>query len=79
MGAMVAGEKQYVNLIRLSDLDWTIIRAPQLSDQPTQGAYHVGHLGVDAGSSVTRGDVAAFILDELKKAKYIRQMPLVSN
>jgi hypothetical protein len=55
------------------------VRAPFLNNQLPKGNYRVVHLGIDAGSSITRTDLAAFVLDELKNAKYIRQMPLVSN
>jgi len=69
----------HANLITHTDLDWTVVRAPGLTDQPAQGKYHVGFVGSDMGSSITNSDVAAFLLDELRNAKYIRQMPLVSN
>src|SRR6266498_1336837 len=79
MGTMVADERQSVSLTEQSDLDWTVVRAPFLNNEPPKGTYRVGHLGIDAGSRVTRTDLAAFVLDELKNAKYVRQMPLVSN
>ena len=79
MGAMVDDERRSVSLTEQSDLDWTVVRAPFLNNQPPKGSYRVGHLGIDAGSRVTRTDVAAFVLDELKNAKYVRQLPLVSN
>ena len=79
MGAMVDDERQSVRLTEQSDVDWTIVRAPALTNQPPKGTYRIGHLGIDAGSSITRTDVAAFVLDELKNAKYVRQLPLVSN
>jgi len=79
MGTMVADERQSVRLTEQSDLDWTVVRAPFLNNEPPKGTYRVGHLGVDTGSSITRADVAAFVLDELKNAKYVKQMPLVSN
>ena len=79
MGVEVDDERQSVRLTEQSELDWTVVRAPVLNNQPPKGNYHVGHLGMDAGSNITRTDLAAFVLDELKNAKYIRQMPLVSN
>ncbi len=79
MGTMVADERQSVRLTEQSDLDWTVVRAPFLNNEPPKGTYRVGHLGVHTGSSITRADVAAFVLDELKNAKYVKQMPLVSN
>ena len=79
MGVMVDDERQSVSLTEQSDLDWTVVRAPFLNNQPPKGTYRVGHLGIDAGSRVTRTDLAAFVLEELMNAKYIRQLPLVSN
>jgi putative NADH-flavin reductase len=79
MWAEVDDERQSVRLTEQSELDWTVVRAPFLNNQPPKGNYRVVHLGIDSGSSITRTDLAAFVLDELKNAKYIRQMPLVSN
>jgi putative NADH-flavin reductase len=71
--------RQHARLITNTALDWTVVRAPGLTDQPAQGKYRVGLVGSDLGSSITHSDLAAFLLDELRNAKYIRQMPLVSN
>jgi len=79
MGATVDDERQSVRLTKQSELDWTVVRAPFLNNQPAKGSYRIGHLGIDAGSSITRTDLAAFVLDELKHAQYLKQMPLVSN
>lgn len=79
MRAEVDDERQSVRLTERSELDWTVVRAPLLNNQPPKGNYRVTHLGIDAGNSLTRTDLAAFVLDELKNTKYIRQMPLVSN
>ncbi|MDZ4720185.1 MAG: NAD(P)H-binding protein [Roseiflexaceae bacterium] len=69
-------ELQSVDLVRQSNLDWTVVRAPALNDKPATGSYRIG---TEAGSSITRSDVAAFILSEVKQARYIRKLPLVGN
>jgi len=79
MGAMVEDAREHVDLIKQSELDWTVVRAPGLSDQLSQGKYRVGSLDANTGKSIARADVAAFMLDELKNPKYIRKMPLISN
>jgi len=79
MGAMVEDAREHIDLIKQSDLDWTVVRAPGLSDQSSQGKYRVGSLDANTGKSIARADVAAFMLDELKNPKYIRKMPLISN
>jgi putative NADH-flavin reductase len=79
MGKMVQDARQHADLIKHTDLDWTIVRAPGLDGHPAQGKYRVGFAGSDLGNSISRPNIATFILDELKSARYIRQMPLVSN
>lgn len=71
--------RQHASLITNTALDWTVVRAPGLANQPAQGKYRVGFVGSEMGNSITNADLAAFLLDELRNAKYIRQMPLVSN
>ena len=79
MGAMVEDARRHVDLIKQSKLDWTIVRAPALEDQPSSGKYRVGTLDGQTGKSINRSDVAAFILEVLKSEAYIGQMPLLSN
>ncbi|MCB8972611.1 MAG: NAD(P)H-binding protein [Ardenticatenaceae bacterium] len=77
--ARVADSLKHDNLIQQSSRDWTIVRAFSLDEAPPHDNYRVGYVGPGMGNSTTRADVAAFILGELKRATYIRQMPLVSN
>ncbi|MBW8480980.1 NAD(P)-dependent oxidoreductase [Actinomadura parmotrematis] len=51
-------------IVRRSDLDWTIVRPPRLLDRPGKGAYRsaVGGL-VRGGRSIARADVATALLD----------------
>lgn len=79
MGAMVEDARGHVDLVKHSEMDWTIVRAPGLIDEPSQGQYHIGYLNGNTGKSIGRPDVAAFMLDVLKNDKYVRQMPLLSN
>jgi len=64
-------------LVRASQLDWTIVRPPKLTDGPRTGRYR-------SGESITtwkplpllsRDDVAHFILGELAQPAYVRQVP----
>ena len=65
-------------LIRSSDLEWTIARFPRLVDGKHTGNYRVGYLGKDSGSQISRDDGADFILKELIEKKWIRKMPVIS-
>ncbi len=67
-----------VSVIRASNLDWTIVRFPRLTDRRHSGKYRVGYIGKDSGSQISRADGADFILRELEKGEYIHQAPIVS-
>lgn len=77
--ARVTDSIRHATLIQESDLDWTVVRALSLDEQPSHNKYHIGYANGTSGNSTTRADVAAFIMDELQSPNYIRQMPLVSN
>jgi hypothetical protein len=68
-----------IEIIKQSELDWTIVRAPTLNNKPAQGRYRSGYLEAGTGMNVARADVAAFILDELKNPQYTRKNPVVSS
>jgi len=67
-----------VNVIRSSDLDWTIIRLPRLMNGQHTGKYRIGYIGKDSGSQISRADGADFILRELLQNKYVHKAPIVS-
>lgn len=60
-------------------VDWTIVRAPMLTNGASKkAASKIGALG-SSGGTVSRASIASFILDELEKGNYIHQSPLVSD
>lgn len=65
--------------IRASDLDWTVVRAPRLTDGARTGEYRVSYVGPDSGVRVARADVASFMLRELADRSWSRRMPVVSS
>ena len=68
-----------VTAVRHSDLDWTIVRVPMLTDNPPQGSIKVAYVGKGLGSRITRADMAAFMLQQLQDDSYIQQAPAISN
>lgn len=66
-------------LIRKTDLDWTIVRGPLLTNDPPTGRYQVGYVGTVAGSELSRADLASFLLTEFEQGTHIRNMPFVTN
>jgi hypothetical protein len=67
-----------VEVIKASNLDWTIVRFPRLTDGPPTGKYRVGYINKASSSRLTRADGADFILKELTEKKWVRKAPLVS-
>ena len=52
-------------LIRATDLDWTIVRSPALTNGPRTGTYQAGmDLKIRLTSKVSRADGADFLLRE---------------
>ncbi len=67
-----------VKVIQASDLDWTIVRFPRLTDGAHTGKYRVGYMGKDSGTQISRADGADFVLKELAENKWLGKAPIVS-
>lgn len=65
--------------VRASDLDWTLVRVPMLTDDRGTGTVRAGYLGQGVGVRLARADMAAFILKQVTDKVYIRQAPVISN
>ena len=64
-------------LIRASRLDWTIVKAPKLTNGPYTGTYRTGE-GIAARSALpalSRADVADFMLSQIVDTTYVRRAP----
>jgi putative NADH-flavin reductase len=70
---------QVVEKVRASDLDWTIVRVPYLTERFSKpGTLRVGYLG-DIGGMITRADMSDFMVKQLTSDTYIRKAPAISN
>jgi putative NADH-flavin reductase len=65
------------NLVRGSELDWTIVRPPKLTMGPRTGTYRTGEsIRTSAPVPVlSRADLADFILQELEQPRFVRGAP----
>jgi putative NADH-flavin reductase len=63
-----------------SELDWTLVRPPELTDKPYTGKYRVreGHLPL-FGFKISRADVADFMLKVVENHAAIRKVFGVCN
>lgn len=67
-------------LLQESELDWTIVRPPQLTDKPYTGKYRVreGHLP-SFGFKISRADVADFMIKSAENHSGARKIFGVSH
>jgi|SRR5215203_64222 len=72
--------KVYVDLALMEDtlagseLDWTVVRPPQLTDKAATGTYRTAYgQNIRGGLSVPRADVAHLMLDVLDRPETIHQ------
>jgi putative NADH-flavin reductase len=63
------------SVIRMSSLDWIIVRPPHLKDGPRTGKYIHGITPGDRGikGAISRADVADFMIKQLTEDTYLRQ------
>lgn len=67
-------------IVRKSDLDWTMLRLTTLTNSLKSGKVKVGYLGKgEVGMRISRADLAEFILKQVQNTKYLRQSPVISN
>lgn len=69
----------HAKVIQRSDMDWTIVRAPMLTEEAAKGKVEVGSVGSVKGFKLTREDLAEFIYKEIEEKRYIRKMPFITN
>jgi putative NADH-flavin reductase len=76
---VLADMSKAVEMVRTSDLDWTVVRLPMLTDDPKTGSVKVGYVGKGMGSRIARADIADFMLAQVADKDYIRKSPAISN
>ncbi len=62
-----------------SELDWTIVRCPNIVDKTPKGNVHATLDSKGLKLSITLGDMAEFIVHQLTDSTYSKQAPSISN
>jgi hypothetical protein len=62
-----------------SELEWTIVRCPNIVDKTPKGNVHATLDGKGLKLSITLGDMAEFIVHQLTDSTYSNQAPSISN
>lgn len=75
---VVLDSEENVKVIQASDLEWTVVRFPRLTDGAHTRTYQVGFVGKKSGTQLSRADGADFVLKELTEKKWLRKLPVVS-
>jgi putative NADH-flavin reductase len=77
---VVADTSAMERIFSQSELDWTVVRPPQLTDRPFTGKYRVqeGHLPL-LGFKISRADVADYMIQAVENRSTIRKIVGVCN
>jgi uncharacterized protein YbjT (DUF2867 family) len=66
-------------IVRDSGLDWVLVRPSVLSDKPGRDAIRaLTDLSGFHGGAISRADVAAFVLDQLRTDTWLHRSPLIT-
>jgi putative NADH-flavin reductase len=70
---------QMERIVKATDLDWTIVRPPRLTNGPRTGHYGIAddHLPSNSGGGaaiISRADVAHFLLNEVEHPAHLRRI-----
>jgi putative NADH-flavin reductase len=78
--AVLRDKEQMEALVRDSDTEWTVVRAPVLTNGPHTGRYRTGTgLRPSFTDKVSRADLADFILTELRDNAYVRRSVTITS
>ncbi len=79
LSRVFADHEAQEQVVRGSNLDWTLVRPPHLTNGPATGDFH---RGVTAGTrtkmKISRADVAAFMLAQLDADRWLHCAPTIS-
>ena len=67
------------DVVRDSDLDWTIVRPPKLTNGPLTGRYRVAPESMAHSFTISRADVADAMLSALDDADRVNRAIVVAN
>ena len=69
-------QRQALEEVRQSHLEWVVVRPMALTDAPRTGRYRVALDGIPGGGRrISRADVADFMLNQLSGSEYLRTIP----
>jgi putative NADH-flavin reductase len=71
--------RRALDVMRASALDWTAVRAMPLTNGPATGVYRIDADALPPkGASISRADVAGFMLREAERRDFVRRAPAIA-
>ena len=77
-GHVLADAEGHLAVLQASSLDWTVVRAPIIRNRRAKGRYHVGYVGVGTSTTISRADLADFIVTQIEDRRFVHRMPFVT-
>jgi NAD(P)H-binding len=79
-GTMLTDGEVHAKELAATDLEYTLVRPPRLTDGVFSGRIqHDLTLKLGAASSISRADLAAFLLEVAVEGRYVRAAPMVAG
>ncbi|WP_019506199.1 NAD(P)-dependent oxidoreductase [Pleurocapsa sp. PCC 7319] len=80
LGRIYVDKNRQEQEVMQSDLDWTIVRPTELTDEPESGDYRVlVNLEGKKAKTISRADVADFLVQQIDSDRYLHQTPLITT
>ena len=67
------------DLVKQSDLDWTLVRFMAPKDTPYTGKVKVGFGDTKMNFNISREDIGAFMVEQIESKEYIHSMPIIGS
>lgn len=78
--AVAADRIRQEELVRESNLEWTLVKPPRLTDGPDRGRVAAGvDLRIGLSSKISRADLADFLIGECVAPRFLRQAVYVTG
>ena len=79
MKVIIEEKNRMEPIIMNSNLNWTIVRCPNIVDKPSKGTCNATLDGKGLKMTITLPDLSRFMVDQLKQTTFIKQAPCISN
>ena len=78
LGGIMRDKARMEDVVEHSGIDFVIVRPPLLKDSDETGQIHTV-TGEDKAHTITRGDLAQFLVDQLASDQYVGQQVTIAN